>query len=222
MENVMSTKVKLPPGILFPYVLFLFFPLLLTACGRWTITVLPAPSDTPPVSQPGVVFSKTLTFTAAVKELGTTEAGRQDISLGRIRQPGQYVLQLTNDNAPYSSHWIEWDYLALKAGNSYIWQIGQDETPPDYNDTGRATDEFCDTGGRTDCRTGFQVTEGKIDERNLAKTLNDGIYPVVRIAFTVTQEQTGADLDLTLSTLYSSHVPDTKDFRMQVTLLGPY
>ena len=138
MENVMSTKVKLSPGILFPFVMFLLFPLLLTACGRWTITILPSPLDTPPTTQPGVVFSKTLTFTAAVKELGTTEAGRQDISLGRIKQPGQYVLQLANDNPPYSSHWIEWDYLALKAGDSFIWQIGQDETPPDYNFTGKA------------------------------------------------------------------------------------
>lgn len=218
----MSTKVKLSPRISSPFVLYLLFPLLLTACGRWTITVLPPPSDTPPSNQPGIVFSRTLTLTSAAPELGTTEAGRQDISLGRIKQPGQYVLQLANDNPPYSSHWIEWDYLALKAGDNYIWQIGQDETPPDYNYTNRATDEFCDTGGRTDCRIGFRVTGGKIDERNLAKTLNDGIYPVVRIAFTVTQEQTDADLVLTLSTLYSSHVPDTKDFRMQVSLLGPY
>lgn len=217
----MSTKIKLSQGILFPFVLFLLLPLLLLACGRWTITIVSSPQVTP-FTQPGIVFSKTLTFTSAVQELGTTETGRQRISLGSIKQPGLYVLQLANDNSPFSGHWIEWDYLALKAGDSFVWQIGQSETPPDYNYTGQATDEFCDTGARTDCKTGFEVIAGKIDEHNLPKTLNDGVFPVIRIAFTVTQEQTGADLVLTLSTLYSSHVPDTRDFRMQVTLQGPY
>ncbi len=163
-----------------------------------------------------------VTFTSAVQELGTTETGRQNINLGRIKQPGRYILQLANDTPPFSEHWLEWDYLALKAGGSFIWQIGQDETPLDYNYTGQATDEFCGTAACIDCRTGFEVVAGKIDERNFPKTLNDGEFPVIRIAFTVTQEQTGADLVLTLSTLYSSHLPDTRDFRMQVTLQGPF
>jgi hypothetical protein len=216
----MNTKVKRSPGILFPFVLFLLLPLLLTACGRWTITIVSSPPVTPCSTQPGIVFSKTLTFTSAVQELGTTETGRQSISLGRIKQPGRYILQLANDNPPFSGHWIEWDYLALKAGGSFIWQIGQEETPPVYGP--QASDEFCSTAEHTDCRTGFEVNAGRIDERSFPRTLNDGAFPVIRIVFTVTPEQAGADLDLTLSTLYSSHVPDIKDFRMQVALQGPY
>jgi hypothetical protein len=221
MENVMNIKVKLSPGILFPFVLFLLLPLLLTACGRWTIKIMSSPYP-PPCTQPCIVFSRTLTFTSAVPEFGTPETGKQSLSLGRIKQPGRYILQLANDNPPLSGHWIEWDYLALQAGGSFIWQIGQEETPPDYNYTGKATDEFCDTGARTDCKTEFEVMAGKVDERNFPKTLNDGVFPVIRIAFTVAQAQTDTDLVLTLSTLYSSHVPDTRDFRMQVTLQGPF
>jgi hypothetical protein len=215
----MNTKVKLSLGILFLFVLFFLLPLLLIARGRVTITIVSLP-DTPPPAQPGIAPSKTLTFTAAVPELGTTETGRHDISLGRIEQPGRYVLQLANDNPPLSGHWIEWDYLALKAGGSFVWQIGQEETPPVYGP--QASDEFCSTAEHTDCRTGFEVIAGRIDERSFPKTLNDGVFPVVRIVFTVAPEQKGADLALTLSTLYSSHLPDAKDFKMQVTLFGPY
>ncbi len=163
-----------------------------------------------------------VTFTSAVPELGTPETGRQRINLGSLKQPGQYVLQLANDNPPFSGHWLEWDYLALEAGSRFLWWIGQDETTPDHNYTGSPTDEFCSTDPQTDCRTGFEVVAGRIDERKFPKTLNDGEFPVIRIAFTVTHEQTSADLSLTLSTLYSSHLPDTKDFRMQVTLQGPF
>ena len=145
----------------------------------------------------------------------TSDTGKQDINLGKTEQPGRYILQLANDTPPFSNHWLEWDSLALKASDSFIWQIGQDETPPH-------SDEFCSTSPDTDCRTGFKVVEGKIDERKFPKTLNDGEFPVVRIAFTVPQEQTGADLILTLSTLYSSHSSDIKDFKMQVTLQGPF
>ncbi len=215
----MNTKVKLSFGLLCLFVLFLLLPLFLIARGRWTITIVSSPDRLPP-AQSDIVSSKTLTFTAAVPELGTPETGKQDISLGRIDQPGRYVLQLANDNPPFSGHWIEWDYLALKAGRSPVWQIGQEESPPVYGP--QASDEFCSTAEHTDCRTGFEVNAGRIDERSFPKTLNDGVFPVIRIVFAVTPEQTGADLVLTLSTLYSSHLPDTKDFRMQVTLQGPY
>jgi hypothetical protein len=231
LENDMSRRTRFIKRILFPRVLFLALPLLLAACGRWTIeivppgTPLPTSANTPPsnaaTGSPGnLVVNKDLTFSAAVPEFGTTETGKQDIDLGRIEQPGRYVLQLANDNPPLSNHWIEWDYLALKAGGSSVWQIGQEETPPVYGS--QASDEFCGTAEHTDCRTGVEVIAGRVDERSFPKTLNDGGFPVIRIVFTVTPEQTGADLVVTLSTLYSSHVPDTKDFRMQVTLQGPY
>jgi hypothetical protein len=116
----MNTKVKLSLGILFLFVLLLLLPLLLIARGRWTITIVSSPDPYLP-AQPSIVSSKTLTFTAAVQEFGTTETGKQDLSLGRIEQPGRYILQLANDNPPFSGHWIEWDYLALKAGGSSVW-----------------------------------------------------------------------------------------------------
>jgi hypothetical protein len=215
----MNTKVKLSLGILFLVVLFLFVPLLLIAGSRWTITIVSSP-NTPPPPPFGVLSSQILTFTAAVPELGTAEAGKQNVSLGKIEQPGRYVLQLANDNPPVSNHWIEWDYLALNAGGSPMWQIGQEETPSVYGP--QASDEFCSTAEHSDCKTGFEVVAGRIDERSFPKTLNDGLFPVVRIVFTVAPEQAGADLVLTLSTLYSSHVPDTKDFKMKVDLYGPY
>ncbi len=218
----MHTKIRLSQRIWFPRVLFLLLPLLLAACGRLKIEIVAPPTSAATNSPGGLVVSKNLTFTSEVQELGTPGTGRQDINLGRIEQPGRYVLQLANDNLPFSGHWLEWDYLALEADGSLVWQIGQSETPPDYNYTGQATDEFCSTAAHTDCRTGFEVIAGKIDERSFPKTLNDGVFPVIRIAFTVTQEQTGSDLVLTLSTLYSSHLPDTKDFRMQVVLQGPF
>ena len=227
----MSRKIRLSQRMLFPCMLFLLLPLLLTACGRWTIDIVPpgtplpsassAPAATVTAGSPGsLVVGKDLTFTAAIPELGTKNTERQSINLGRIERPGRYVLQLANDNPPFSGHWLEWDYLALEAGNNFVWRIGQDEVPPLYG--AQATDEFCDTAVRSDCKTGFEVIGGKIDERSFPKTLNDGVFPVVRIVFTVTPEQTGSDLTLTLSTMYSSHVPDTKDFKMQVTLQGPY
>jgi hypothetical protein len=216
----MKSKAKLSFGILLSsIVLFLLLTIVLIASGRWTMTIMFSPNPPSP-PQPGIISSETVTFTAAVEELGTIETGKQDIHLGRIGAPGRYVLQLANDNPPLSNHWIEWDYLALKAGNSVAWYIGQEETPPDYSSS--ASDEFCTTAEHTDCRAGFEVVAGRIDERSFPKTLNDGVFPVIRIVFTVTPEQKGADLALTLSTLYSSHVPDIKDFKMRVILEGPY
>ncbi len=236
----MSGKIRLSQKILFLRALLLLPLLLLAACGPVEIRIVPADTPTPaapstaaPANTPAevstdspcrnlanVVVCKDLVFTAAVKELGTTETGKQDIGLGKLQQPGRYVLQLANDNAPLSNHWIEWDYLSLKAGSSFVWQIGQEETPPVYNS--QASDEFCSTAEHTDCRAGFEVIAGRIDERSFPKTLNDGAFPVVRIVFTVVPEQSGSDLALTLSTLYSSHLPDIRDFKMQVILYGPY
>lgn len=219
----MGKNIGLSQKIMFLSVLFLYLVLFVIFCRHGKIIIVPAnEAGYAPCLSPTVAASKNITFTAAVKELGTPETGRQSINLGRIQQPGRYILQLVTDDQPFSGHWLEWDYLALQAGDSFIWQIGQDETPPDYNYTGQATDEFCDTGVRTDCKTEFEVIAGRIDERNVPKTLNDGDFPLIRIAFTVTPAQIGVDLVLTLSTLYSSHVPATKDFRMQVTLQGPY
>ncbi len=217
----MSAKTGLALKILLPSVLILHLLLIAILVRNARITVAPGnPLCAAPTAGSAVVADKTVTLTAAVKELGTLEAGRQDISLGKIQRPGRYILQLASGTPPFSGHWLEWDYLALRAGGLSLWEIGQSETPPEYG--ARANDEFCDTAARTDCQTALEVVAGRVDVRSLAKTLNDGIFPVVRIAFTVTQEQTAADLVLTLSTLYSSHLPDTRDFTMQVTLQGPF
>jgi hypothetical protein len=82
----MNTKVKLSLGILFLFVLFFLLPLLLIKqwlCDNHDSVFAGYTS----LAQPGIAPSKTLTFTAVVTELGTTETGRHDISLGRIEQP---------------------------------------------------------------------------------------------------------------------------------------
>jgi hypothetical protein len=240
MENVMSTKTRLWQEILFPFVLLLLLLSVLIACDRWNVTIMPASTDTPRpvpaltntpirilppgvptrVSPPTSVPGTNPTSAVVVFTSGTTETGRQTVNLGR-QQPGRYTLELANANPPQSGHWLEWDYLALKAGDGFIWQIGQDETPPDY--TERATDEFCNASVRTDCKTEFMVVAGKVDEGNFPKTLNDGTVPAIRITFILTQDRATADLVLTLSTLYSSHTnPDVKEFKMRVTLQGPF
>jgi len=210
MEKAMTIRIRLAR-------MGLLLPLLLTACDRWTFEVLPEEALNCPSTRTAIC--KNLTFTSAVPEFSTLETGRQDVPLGVILQPGHYVLQVLNDTPPYSNHWIEWDYLALKAGDGFLWQIGQAETPPDLNYTGTATDEFCQTA---DCPTRFEVAAGKIDERLFPKTLNDGSVPGITIGFDVPPEQISTDLILTLSTLYSSHVPDTRDFKMRVILEGPF
>jgi hypothetical protein len=202
-----------------PGVLCLLLPFLLAACGRWILEPVPDPRETP---MSRISIRTNLTFTAAVPEFGTPETGRQDINLGTVEQPGRYVLHLENDSPSNSGHWLEWDYLSLKAGDNFLWQIGQSETPPDLNYTGKVTDEFCSMAVPADCKTAFEVVSGKIDERSFPKTLNDGSVPAIAIGFRVPSEQTGTDLVLTLSTLYSSHVPDTKHFKMRVILEGPF
>jgi hypothetical protein len=190
----------------------LWLALLLAACGPWRMELLP--EETIKCAEPSPPVDLSVTFTSAVPEFGSAETGRQDIKLGVLECPGQYVLRLKTDSPPYSNHWIEWDYVALKAGDQVLWQIGQSESPPDLNYTGSATDEFCGT----DCRSEFEVTAGHIDERAFPKTLNDGSQPAVAIRFAIPAEQKGADLILTLSTLYASHVPDTRDFKLRVIL----
>ncbi len=212
----MCIKTTFIPKQWFACAACLLLPLLLTACDRWGIEIVsgyPAPQ---------ISIRTNLTLTSAVPEFGTPETGRQSVNLGALDQPGRYTLKLMNDSPAYSGHWIEWDYLSLKAGDSYLWQIGQDETPPDFNYTGKATDEFCSMAVPADCKTEFEVVSGKIDDRSFPKTLNDGVVPGVKIDFFVPPEQAGVDLVLTLSTLYSSHVPDTRDFKMRIVLEGPF
>lgn len=217
----MSARTTLAAKIGFSGGVCLLLSLLLAACGRWKIEI--GPSDAPgcqptvaPTRNPGgIVVSTNLTF--------TSETGRQSISLGTIKQPGRYILQIVNDSPSFSGHWLEWDYLSLKAADSFLWQIGQSEAPPDANYTGQATDEFCSMAVPADCQTEFEAAAGKIDDRYFPKTLNDGLVPAIKIGFTVPPEQTGAGLVLTLSTLYASHAPDTPDFKMRITLVqGPF
>ncbi|MFN8595646.1 MAG: hypothetical protein U0559_05640 [Anaerolineae bacterium] len=198
--------------------LCIVLPLTLTACERWKFEIVPEVGK--PLTQ--ISIRTDLILTSAVPEFNTPETGRQDINLGPIDQPGRYVLQLKNANPAYSNHWIEWDYLSLKADDQLLWQIGESETPPDPNYTGKATDEFCSMAVPAECRTEFETLSGIIDDHTFPKTLNDGTVPEVDIKFLISPEQTNTDLILTLSTLYSSHVPDTKDFKLRVILDGPF
>ena len=56
----------------------------------------------------------------------TSGMDRQTITF-KLHQPGQYRLVLENANPPWSGYYLQWDYLALKQGNTAIWDIGQSE-----------------------------------------------------------------------------------------------
>lgn len=190
--------------------------LLLAACNDVHVTLEPAPVPAPCSDRKDVLACKDLTFTS-----GQTERGRQPLDLGTVSQPGRYTLRLESANPPQSGHWLEWDYLALKANGRSLWQIGDSETPPDYS--ARAADEFCPASSSANCPTAFEVTAGKIDPAAFPATLNDGSVPSVYIDFVIAPEQTGADLVLTLSTLYATHTnPNVDGYHMQVTLRGPH
>ncbi len=142
---------------------------------------------------------------------GIPEMSRQHVAI-QLDQPGQYTILLANDNPPWSGHWLIWDYLALKAGDIPIWEIGDAEAPPDYSD--KAFSEFCDPQPSRDCETEFTV--GSTNVADFSKDLNDGLFPEARINFTLTEQQVGSNLTLILSTTNQS----ADDFKMKVTFSG--
>lgn len=178
------------------------------AMSSVSTTLSPA---TQPVAmiQPGE--SVVLTFAFGL----SPEKARQLVTIQADR-PGQYSLVLENANPTWSKHWIIWDYLSLKKRNALIWEIGEDETPPDYSDEAFA--EFCDPQPPRlqNCSTEFVVGLNKPGD--FSKELNDGGFPLVKINFNLTEQQVAPDLTLTLSTLYSTH-KDSDNFEMRVTLL---
>jgi hypothetical protein len=154
---------------------------------------------------------KVLTFTSGTP--GTpTEMGRQTVTI-RVDRPGQYRLVLENANPPWSNYWLQWDYLALKQGDTVIWAIGDDEVPPTYSS--EAASELCDPGRSSDCTVTFVV--GATKASAFFSDLNDGARPMETVSFTLTDQQTNVDLTLVLSTLNSTH-GDPTHFKMKVTL----
>jgi len=154
------------------------------------------------------------TFTSGLRQ----ENGRQKISVGELSS-GQYVLTLRNASPEYSGTWVVFDYLALKESSSEIsiWEIGISNTPPDYSQ--RSWKEFCDPKVRPDCTAEFII--GTTDVGDFVKELNDWEFTVVKIYFEITDEQANrlTDLDLVLSTLYSTH-EGADEFKMEVSLAG--
>jgi hypothetical protein len=151
--------------------------------------------------------SRVLTFTS-----GAAERGKQMLKI-RVDQAGKYSIKLENDNPAWSGYWIVWDYIALKMNNKPIWEIGENESPPDFSE--KASSEFCDPNQRTNCKTEF--TAGLTKSADFAKDLNDGVRPVATVNFTLTTEHANKDLILVLSTLYATHT-GAENFKMKVTL----
>lgn len=149
-----------------------------------------------------------LTFTSDP----SSEKGRHRITVG-VDQPGQYAILLENANPTWSSYWVIWDYISLEKDNTPLWEIGEDETPPDYSR--EAFSEFCDpfggSGTQGDCTTEFTV--GLTDVKDFSKDLNDGLFPMARINFVLTDRHVRSELALVLSTLNAHGC-----FKMRVTL----
>jgi hypothetical protein len=213
----MSASIRLPHKRWSSVVIVVLWLPLLAACGDVEVKIgTPTPALAPCSNRTDVSVCKDLVFTS-----GRTERGRQRVDLGAAGQPGRYTLRLESANPSQSGHWLEWDYLALDADGKTMWQIGENEAPPDYS--AQASDEFCKLITPANCQSAFEVAAGKVDPAAFPKTLNDGSNSAVYIEFIVTPEQAGSNLVLTLSTLYSTHTnPDVEGFRMQVTLRGPH
>jgi hypothetical protein len=180
-------------------------PLITPNANRSDRTTSPPPIKDADTLKPG--DSKVLTFTSG----GSTESGRQMVNI-IADEVGQYTIKLENANPTGSGYWILWDYISLRKDNTTIWEIGEDEAPPDYSK--RAYDEFCDFQRGQNCTNRFTVGLTNVGE--FSKTLNDGIFPNAEINFTITKQNVNSILTLVLSTLESTHgQPD--HFRMRVT-----
>jgi hypothetical protein len=173
------------------------------------VTTTAASSASQPVLQ--LSASIVLTFTSGAP--GTSaETGKQTI-LVRVSEPGRYTLILENANPLWSGRWLRWDYLALKQGDTAIWEIGEDEAPPTYSS--EAASELCDPRSSSDCTATFVV--GSTNPSAFFFDLNDGERSRATVSFTLADQQTNADLTLVLSTLHSTH-GDIAHFKMKVTL----
>jgi hypothetical protein len=190
--------------------------------GQIVVNGMPSASPTPNVIVPASSFQTSqpasaikpgeftvLTFTSGAGS--GKETGRQTVAI-LADQPGPYSVLLENANRGWSGHWLIWDYLALQAGGTPIWEIGEDEAPPNY--TEKAFSEFCDPKKR-DCTTDFTI--GVTSTKDFAKELNDGSLPRAKINFTLTEKQVKSGMTLVLSTLYATH-DGASQFKMKVTL----
>jgi hypothetical protein len=167
----------------------------------------PTPTDqTTQTLKPGE--SLLLTFTSGV----SSETGRQRVGI-ETGGPGNYIVELENANPTYSGYWIVWDYIALMDVQTPVWKIGEDEAPTDYSK--KAFSEFCDPELRQDCVTDYTV--GSTRDSDFCKDLNDGLFPLAKIKFNLSQDQASRSLTLVLSTLYSTH-DGAEHFRMKVSL----
>ena len=138
--------------------------------------------------------------------------GRQTIPV-QVSEPGRYMLVLENANPAWSNHWLRWDYLALRQGDTSIWAIGEDEAPPIYSR--EAYTEFCDSRNSSDCAASFIV--GSTSTSAFSFDLNDGDNSRFTISFMLPEQYVNVDLNLVLSTLDSTHA-GSADFKMKVTL----
>ena len=206
-------------------IMILLLATVLTSCDLLVKLAEPAPNTTRadslkqeqvPSNQPISTLKPGESVVVIFSSGSSSETGRQMVPI-RVDEPRQYTIVLENANPTGSGYWIIWDYISLEKGNTLIWEIGEDEAPPDYSD--KAFSEFCDPQPPKlqDCTTEFTIASTKAED--FSKDFNDGEFPTARINFTLTEKQLDADLMLVLSTLYSTH-PGIDHFKMKVTLEG--
>jgi hypothetical protein len=144
-------------------------------------------------NKPPLLSESTLFFTSGSKN----ENGRKKITL-TAWYPGKYRLVFENANSIASGCWLIWDYIALKKAENSIWEIGNDDTPPDYS--AKAFAEFGTSGVLTN-----KFIVGQTKPGDFVKEINDSDKTKVIIDFSLDQNETKIPLDLIISTLYSSH-----------------
>lgn len=148
--------------------------------------------------------STVLTFSSKIKG-----KERQHLNLW-FEKAGNYTLSFINANPRYSNHWLIWDYIALKDQKYPLFEIGESEAPPHYSDL--AFDEFCH---QDDCVMDFRI--GSHHSRKFPKEINDHDILEIKINFEVKSRFARKNLDLDLSTLFSSH-NNVEHYKMRVKL----
>ena len=92
-----------------------------------------------------------------------------------------------------------WEVCAIDqpAINNIIWELGDDEAPPDYGDT--AFDEFDQSGFDGH----YYADTEPVSE--FPKEINDGTLTQIYVYYTLNSEEANEDLYLFLDTLYATH-----------------
>jgi hypothetical protein len=114
-------------------------------------------------------------------------------------EPGENTVLLENANPPQTDRWLIWDSANLKTSQGeLIWELGENEAPPDYTDA--AFDEF---DQNSPYNSHFCI--GQMSVHDFPKEINDLSFTQIYIHFSLTGEQANSDLVLFLDTMYATH-----------------